>query len=144
MGASRVILIPATPRDEDHILGFRNEPDVVQGSLSGLAQGPEWFQGVERYAYVISHRTATRDHHPVGYVLVEPVAALSIVVGGAHRGQNIGTRAIEQATFLARGKAYSRVIAEVRDENAASRRAFTKAGYREQPRDHLGLFIARL
>jgi RimJ/RimL family protein N-acetyltransferase len=60
---------------------------------------------------------------------------ISINVTPGQRGRGIGASVLEKVLPLIRGQGFDDVLAVIRVENQASRRAFEKAGFRRQDED---------
>jgi UDP-2,4-diacetamido-2,4,6-trideoxy-beta-L-altropyranose hydrolase len=138
--AGPVRLRPAAPEDCRLVWEWANEPTVRAASFN---PGPipwgahrEWFAGKLVDDNCLFFIVEGADGGPVGQVrcdLGDGQATLSIGLTPAARGKGYGTWAVRRAcehTYRT-GRARS-VLALVRVENAASRRAFLRAGFVEE------------
>lgn len=126
-----LLLRPATMRDREDLLRWRNEPVTVANS-NGQTVTPdehaEWLAGSLRLP---SRRIwiVTLNGRPIGQLRLdrEPDGTLEMSVGlePGSRGQGHGTGAIRAGLE----QADAPVVANVRAFNIPSRRAFTAAGF---------------
>lgn len=142
-GGGDIVLRPATHADAALLLEWRNDPDAVRFSLTGRAVG------ASPHASWLAARLAgnaprlwiaEEGSDPVGQVRVDldgATGTVSIAVAPAHRGRGVGTGILR--ALLIEMEANSQVgtlQATVHADNAASLRAFERAGF--QGRDGPG------
>ena len=129
-------LRPGREDDRDRLLEWRNDPDSVRFSLTGRPVTPE------EHGPWLARRLAdpaTRlligevDGTPVGMVRIDVEDArgvVSIAVAPDQRGLGYGTRLLAELLDELRGDPQvDGLLAEVVEENTASRRAFLNAGF---------------
>lgn len=130
----------AMKEDEHFLLNVRNEPEIVAlGSSRRFVDADEhaaWFRNSLRRRDRVLLLVEIEDHAgPIGYVRLdrrsETDAEISVVILQPWRGRSIGTQVIRKAVEHAfkSWSALVRVLAYVRRENEASKRAFQKAGF---------------
>lgn len=132
---------PAIEADRALLFEWANDPVTRAQSFSSGAITWEahcaWFAGViadpDRRLYLL---LAPRDE-PVGQARFDPSGArdavISLALAPAWRGRGLAATAIRLATERARREAGFVVIhAYIRPGNAASRKAFARAGYTER------------
>jgi RimJ/RimL family protein N-acetyltransferase len=123
------------------LLAWRNDPDAVRFSVTGRvvthAEHAGWLA-----ARLADPNTrlwiAEEDGQPVGQVRVDlgnGTGTVSIGIAPAHRGRGIGS-AVLQAMLVEveRDPGVHRLRAVAHAENAASRRAFERAGFQRRGR----------
>jgi spore coat polysaccharide biosynthesis predicted glycosyltransferase SpsG/RimJ/RimL family protein N-acetyltransferase len=128
---------PARDADADLLLAWRNDPSVRAVSHAthevAPAEHAAWLERVladpDRALLVVE-----REGRPVGTVRFDregAEATISVTVAPEQRGRGVGVRAIRESTELelAARPQLDRVVALVKAENAASQRAFERAGY---------------
>lgn len=126
-----MILRQLAPTDVEPLYVWRCDPETVQSSLYRVA--PTWAEH-ERWVATQDPRDiliAVLDGEPIGCVRFTVVSGMTwvhVVVAPAWRHRGLGTIMLQRAIEL-RGHT---VFANIRIENAASRRAFAKAGFTEQ------------
>jgi RimJ/RimL family protein N-acetyltransferase len=141
---ARIALRPATLDDAKLLLEWRNDPSTRSQSLDSnvieLEPHVAWLS--RRLDDPVNCRVyvAERDGAPFGQLRVERVAAaqgiVSVSIAAAARGVGLGVELIESGTQRAAAElTLTQVTAIVKENNLASLRAFTKAGYRETRRD---------
>lgn len=121
----------ATRTDADLLFAWRNDPETRCNSVSTAPVRAEehalWIERTladpSRHLYV-----AYQVNEAVGTVRLDYAdeAVISITVAPGHRGKGLAVALIRAACMAARGL---RVVAEIRPENAASIRAFERAGF---------------
>lgn len=128
---------PAALADSDLLYQWRNDPLTVAMSRSARAIDPPeheaWLEGVlgsDRQVLLI----ATDGDQPVGSVRFDKTAAaefeISLTTAPESRGQGLGRAMLVAASEYARGHLGApSLVAEVKEENEASRRIFEDAGY---------------
>jgi spore coat polysaccharide biosynthesis predicted glycosyltransferase SpsG/RimJ/RimL family protein N-acetyltransferase len=129
---------PATAGDLELLLAWRNDPEVREVSRSTDAVSREeherWLAGVlgdsNRTLLVVEDGA-----EPVGTIRFDrdgERSEISVTVAPGRRGGGVGSRVIREAAELElAGRPWLReVVAEVRERNVRSLRAFEKAGYR--------------
>ena len=129
-----VVLRPALARDRARILAWNSDPDVRARSLDPRPIDPEahaaWL--ASRLADPLASLSiALRDGQPIGLVRIERRAAgapgrISVVIDPTARGHGLG-RAVIVAACRADG---GTIVAEILDDNRASRACFESAGFR--------------
>src|SRR4051812_10417834 len=128
---------PARAADAELLLAWRNDAAVRAVSHTtdevAPAEHAAWLSRVladpDRTLLVVE-----RDGEPVGTVRFDregDEATLSVTVASEQRGRGVGVQAIRESTELelAARPELTRVVALVKAENAASQRAFERAGY---------------
>jgi perosamine synthetase len=130
---------PALPRDADRLFAWRNEPWVVSQGASQRtvtrAEHDAWFartleQSVRELFLV------EIDGEPVGMVRYDftgaAEAAISLYLLPPHPGHGHGTKVVQAtAPQILLERRIARLVARVRDDNAASLRFFGKLGFRD-------------
>jgi RimJ/RimL family protein N-acetyltransferase len=134
-----VVLRPALARDRDRILAWNGDPEVRARSLDprpiDVVTHARWM--ATRLADPLMRLSiALRDGVPVGVVRIERRTAggpgrISIVIDPGARGCGIGRAAIVAACRADGGP----VVAEILDDNLASRACFAAAGFWPAPDD---------
>lgn len=137
-----ISLRPARPDDSDMVLEWRNEPFVYAHSNSGKPVKPSdhrvWFakqvnHAISRLFIIISHEGPS--HHAVGVVRYElnkdlSSICMSIFLPEKFTGNGYGTAAIKECCREIRERwPTAKISAEIKHENKASRKAFTRAGF---------------
>ncbi len=137
MKKTHVSLRPARRTDRDLLWRWRNDPDTRRASLDQreipLEEHARWFEDTlsraDRRLYL-----ATVDGADVATARLdvsEREAVVSITVAPEHRGQHLAAPVLAAlAQQAADGLGIARLVAQVRPENVASRRAFERAGFR--------------
>lgn len=140
-----VTLRPATRDDADRLLAWRNDPDAVRFSSTGALVSPE-----EHRAWIASRLAreqprlwiGVEDGRSVGQVRLDvegSVGVVSIAVAPEHRGRGLAAELLQRMTELtAADPDVQRLVAHVNAANAASLRAFERAGFRQSGRDDSG------
>jgi len=135
------VLRPAAPDDAARLLEWRNDPDVVRFSLTGRP-----VLAIDHDAWLVARLArpnvrlwiAEEAGEPVGQVRVDleqEIGTVSIAVAPAHRGRGVGTSMLRALLVALEGDAGVRtLLAVVHLENAASLRAFERAGFRDTGR----------
>ena len=136
--ASPIHLRPVQAIDERLIWEWVNDPLMLRHAFQTNEPIPwenhrRWFAetlaGNKRTQYIA--QTAT--HAPVGQIRFEPnegEPVVSVYLAAKFRGQGLAAEVIRLGTErFCREKAARRVVAWIKPENEASRRAFLKAGY---------------
>lgn len=135
-GAARLRLRPATRADRDLLWRWRNDPDTRRASFDAeeipRERHARWLEDTlaraDRRLYV-----AVLDGTDVATARLDIAgreAEVSLTVAPEQRGRGVGAQVLEAlAREAAAGLAIFRLIARVRPENAASRRAFERAGF---------------
>jgi len=133
-------LRPATVDDADFLFRLRTDPDVVAASntsgAADLAQHVQWLVSTtsplsDRLLDVVLNEAGT----PIGHVRLDVrdfgrYAEVSIALIREARGQGLGTGILQEVAR--RAKHVHRLAwleAVIKEDNAASRRVFTKAGF---------------
>jgi len=132
---------PAQGADAARLLAWRNDPEVRAASRHqepiDPAEHREWLAQTlsdsDRVLWIAEH-----EGEPVGSLRLDrrrDEAEISVSIAAERRGAGLATQAIREASelFLAAHPDVCRVTAEVRPENAASLRAFERAGYSLAP-----------
>lgn len=129
----RLFLVPVTRKDRDYVYRLQIEPGVrnyfIDSTLPGYASHCEWFDHVleskERLLFKILENGGS-----VGVLRIDDIheatVEISIIVDPAHSGRGLATKAILLALELLCGR---RIKATVHQDNVASRKAFSKAGF---------------
>ncbi len=139
---ARVTLRPATALDRDRLRAWRNDPATVAASLSNDAVG-----GVDHAAWLARKLAdpacrlwiAEHDGLPAGQVRAErsacaDTAELHIAVAPSWRGRGLAAQMLRLAAARARDElGATALLARVKPGNAASLRAFERAGF--EPHD---------
>ena len=134
---SSLRLRAATADDAERLLEWRNAPEVRSASRTvheiGQAEHERWLAetlaSADRELAIVE-----LDGRPVGQVRVDRLGPdlleLSISIERGRSGAGLGRRAIALAVESARAQSPgANVIAEIREDNDASRRAFEAAGF---------------
>jgi RimJ/RimL family protein N-acetyltransferase len=153
--AALVSLRPAARADAERLFAWRNDPSIVAWSTSRRSVGWEehvsWLERAlddpDRLLLVI-----VADGQDAGQLRLErtgPTAVVSVYLATPFTGRGLGVRAIA----LGCGQGFERwpiaeVSACVREDNAAGRSAFGKAGFRPAPAGacppgHVGYVLPR-
>lgn len=138
-----VTLRRVTPADRDRILAWQSEPEARRYArnpkVPSAAEHGHWFEAKCAQADA-SLEIVLVDDAPVGMVRLDAAGQdrleVSILIASTGRGRGIGTAAL---VLLARLAPWADLLAEVDPENAASRRAFLRAGYESVDERHLVL-----
>jgi RimJ/RimL family protein N-acetyltransferase len=142
-------LRPAAAEDSARVLAWRNDPASVASSLTGApvaeADHAGWYANVladpARVLWI-----AEDSGRPAGSVRLdrgaEGTAEVSIALEPAARGLGLAAPVLDLATAAAEGFAAD-LVAQVRQANAPSLRAFARAGYDEVARDGDGVVTLR-
>lgn len=134
-----ITLREATEADSMLLLEWRNSPEVRRWTFSPEPIPAEvherWLAGVlkdKRRSLLV----AEADGEPVGVVRIdlgetEGEAEIHVYIGPEHHGKGLGGRVIDAACSWARDTlGIRKVLARIMPGNAASVRAFEKAGFR--------------
>jgi RimJ/RimL family protein N-acetyltransferase len=136
-------LRPAVEDDEDRLLEWRNDPVSVRFAETGAPVEPadhrQWFRArLDDPATRIS--IAEIDGRAIGMTRIDVRAAVgrvSVALDPAQRGQGLGTKILlALADSLIGDFQVDRLDATVHEGNAASRRAFERAGFAPAGGDH--------
>lgn len=141
MTAAGATLRPARPDDRDRVLDWANDPETRRASFHGepipAATHARWFDAALAGAchlYIIELGGVA-----AGVARLERTAPgtaeASVNVAPGHRGRGVGTAAIAQLVARAADAGYRDVVARVRTDNAASCKAFARAGFEQAGRD---------
>jgi RimJ/RimL family protein N-acetyltransferase len=136
---SRVALRPATMGDTQTVFSWRNDPFIVaRGSSQKIVTWEEhvrWFQttiaGSERKMFIV-----LVDGEPAGQIrfdrIDEPTCAISAYVLEKFTGRGLGVEAIRRGCDMLFSEwQVAKIVACVREDNAAGRAGFRKAGFVE-------------
>lgn|GEM_PF-1172106 len=136
-----IVLRPVVARDRDRILAWNGEAAVRARSLDprpiDAATHASWLAG--RLADPLARLSiALHDGRPVGLVRIERTrrhgrGRISIVIDPGARGHGVGCAAVKAACRADRGV----IVAEILDENVASRACFAAAGFVPAPDNSL-------
>jgi UDP-2,4-diacetamido-2,4,6-trideoxy-beta-L-altropyranose hydrolase len=136
--APQVTLRRVRSDDAELIREWRNDDDAVRFSVNGRRVSPDeharWFaeqvQNSERLFWI-----AEEHGNPVGQVRVdvrEREGTVSIVVAPGQRGRGIGTSILRALhSEMAHHPDVDTLVALTHQDNAASLRAFERAGFRD-------------
>jgi SAM-dependent methyltransferase len=132
------VLRPAAPADAEKILAWRNDPWIVSLSLSRRRVSADehrvWFQSaLDRSAHLL-FVVLTEDGAEAGTARVDrkaPEARVTIYLLRQFTGHGLGPRAIDTACrcAFAEWPDVTAIRASIRSENAASVKAFRRAGF---------------
>ena len=137
-----VTLEPARPTEDDarQVMAWRNDPVTRAASFHREEKLWEsfWPEYRERFfpADAPGPVFAKSGDERVGFLsfaraeAASPAVEISINLAPERRGQGLGVAALRAAEVWLRAAAVDAIYAEVRAENAASRRTFEAAGYR--------------
>ena len=126
-------LRPATITDAAFLYQLRCDPEYAAQSFSdppaSLAAHTRWLRGALHSSYLQQWIVEDDDGHPLGMVRVNgfptpPEVSVALVADA--RGQGIGTAVLGLVQ-----QHYPTLRARIKVGNAASRRAFAKAGFRD-------------
>jgi RimJ/RimL family protein N-acetyltransferase len=136
VSGSPLCLRPAVSADADRLLDWRNEDEAVRTSRSGRRVGTaEHRAWLGRRLAIAEPRlwVAERAGEAVGSVRIDLDAGtgvVSVLVAPSHRGRGVGTAMLRALLDEARGDpAVDLLVAEIRTDNDASRRAFVRVGF---------------
>jgi ribosomal protein S18 acetylase RimI-like enzyme len=136
-------LRPATPDDARRVFDWRNEPAARAASRNtgelDWAAHKAWFPDALRTRRML---IAELEGEPVGMVRLDPAgdgAVVSIALAPERRGQGLGRQLLDAALAGEDGP----LLAEVREDNAASLRIFRDCGFVEVGRDGRFLQLRR-
>jgi RimJ/RimL family protein N-acetyltransferase len=130
----------AEASDSDRVRAWRNDPAAVAASLTGVevgeAEHDAWFARVladpARALWIVED-----SGRPAGSVRLDREddgsAEVSIALDAAARGLGLAAPALDLVTEAGRGFA-AVLVAQVREANVPSLRAFVRAGYTESGR----------
>jgi len=130
-------LRPMAPLDRDRLLAWRNDPFIVARSTSRRPveadEHASWFARILASPDALCF-IAELEGTPVGHARFERIAPETCVITAyllpAHTGRGLGVTAIRLGCASARARWPGiRVVACVRDDNAAGRSAFVRAGF---------------
>lgn len=142
--------LPAGSGDAGFLLALRNDPDSVRWSRSGRpvdrGEHESWFASVlDDPATRIW--VAREDGRPVGQVRVDVEAgagAVSISVDPSSRGRGVASRMLGHlVAALGADEQVHALVAEVREGNEASSRAFERVGFTPSGREGGFLLMRR-
>lgn len=140
VGRGRVALRPADADDEALLLDWANDSGVRRNSFDGAlissAGHRAWFTRRLADPGTLMFIATTPDGLPVGQIRLEVDATGSaltdISVDPALRGQGVGKCILEATVARIRHQSgVTRLVAEVRNGNNASRKMFLSSGFRE-------------
>lgn len=156
MAAETIALRPAAAGDRDLVLGWRNDPFIIARGSSqrsvGAAEHRAWFTAsladANRRLWIVSV-----GQDPAGLVRFDRegagAAVVSVYLVERFCGRGLGVSAIREGARLALAAwPIDRVIAYVRADNEAARRAFMRAGFVPEaidscPSEHMALVLRR-
>jgi len=132
-----VQLRAATTEDRDILLAWRNDPVTVRYSRTG--RGAEEDEHTAWLAEKLSDaRTsiwmALVNGRPVGQVRIDRMgdeAEVHLTVDPASRGRGLGTEILRATLASIDDERLPALLAEIREDNVASMRAFNRVGFRE-------------
>ncbi len=122
-----VEIYPTLDNDKDFFFRLRNDPVTCRMSRRGKITQEEhdvWWAKTQDHRFII-----LADRAYAGYVRIGPDGTLSIALDNLYRGLGIGTQALWQIRKICGRLGYRRIFAEIAPENAASQKAFLKAGW---------------
>jgi RimJ/RimL family protein N-acetyltransferase len=136
---------PCRPLAEQahQIMTWRNDPTTLAQSYHHAPEDWAWFWPKFRDRWCREQPPpvlACHDGQPIGFLRFQPVpeptgrsggcVEISINLAPAARGRGLGRAVLRAAGPWLRAAGIVTVLAEVRRDNQASRRAFAAAGYR--------------
>lgn len=140
-----IILYPCqnTPEDAELAFSWRNDPETVAAAYYPRPKSRDSFLMEFRECYFrmpeFSPVFILKDGLPAGFIRFEAseqpdmpsktVMEIMINVAPAYRRTGTGTAALEALKPYMKTKGADALIADIRKENAASRRLFEKAGF---------------
>jgi RimJ/RimL family protein N-acetyltransferase len=138
VGDAAVRLRPGAPEDVDLLFAWANDPVARSASLQtkpiAYADHVTWY--ARQLATEGSHLFIALDARaPVAVVRLDRspdragACTISINVAADARGRGLGPRILRAAALAARGLGFAVIDAVIRPDNAASIRAFERAGY---------------
>lgn len=133
-----VTVRPATPDDSRRLFDWRNDP--VTRAMSLTTDPVPWEVHTLWFATVMNSRNrpifiGERDGVAIGMVRFDisgDLAEISVALAPEARGQRLATPLLRAAIAALHAQRPVAILAEVRPENTASRRAFLAAGFREE------------
>lgn len=130
----------ANKKDAELLLRWRNDPIVRKFSFSqhkiNLNEHRAWFKKILKnprcHLYIILN-LANEEIGTVRFDEKDDQAEINIVLAPEFRGRGYGNEVIllSSRSFLAAHPEVSKIVAQVKEENIASVRAFLKSGYKE-------------
>jgi RimJ/RimL family protein N-acetyltransferase len=125
--------------DADRLLAWRNDPATVSMSRNSRAvsraEHEAWIEALLSEMGPVALIASANDR-PMGTVRLdargEHIYEVSITVAPEHRGRGLAAAMLRGAgAHAAERLGARRLLAEIREENIASRRAFEAAGYHQ-------------
>jgi len=146
---SKMKLAPAQPTEDDArlVMEWRNDPLTRQMSYHpDVKKWPDFYREFREEYFVLETLPplfAEVGEERVAFVRFRPyedpelegeLVDIGITVNPEKRGRGYATQAIRRATMVAHESGADIVVAEIKDVNEASLRAFVKADYEEYDR----------
>lgn len=125
------------------VMQWRNDPHTLE--MSFHKQPKEWSSFYPEFIHDyfsladLPPLFALQNGHRVGFLRFRPAedpidvnkrsAEISINIAPEHRGKGLGQRILETVQEIAAAQGYDSIYAEIKNENAPSKRAFQAAGF---------------
>lgn len=137
-GSLGITLRSATKEDCRDLWIWRNRPEIRKWCFHskeiGFEDHKKWFEKKMEDEKVKIYISEDKDGEKIGqarFELDKDTAFISVNLNPRFSGKGLGNRLIRIATelFVRKNPEVKEVIAEIKDENISSKRAFEKAGY---------------
>lgn len=146
-------LRPATEADWARLLAWRNDPDARAAFVSTeIVTVPEHRKWLTKTLADRNKLLLVAIDRAIGFAVgtarldrVKDVAECSVTVDGRYRGRGYATFIVSQlASYVPPDWRCARLVARIKQENTASLRTFTDAGFVYATTDKSGLVVLEL
>ena len=129
-------LRPVEKKDYEKILEWRNDPDVRINSLTQhiisidehIEYWTEFLQNDTNFAFIVVH-----GHEDVGVLKLKYINKttyeIDIFISKSSRNKGLGSQILKIAKEIAVQKGIKQLIAKIKYDNEASKKAFEKVGF---------------
>lgn len=132
----KLILRPVEKKDYEKILEWRNDPDVRINSLTQhiisieehVEYWSEFLRNITNYAYIVVH-----DNRDIGVLKLKNINKttyeIDIFLSKYSRNKGLGQQILNMIKEIAVQKGIIKLIAKIKYDNQASKKAFEKSGF---------------
>ncbi|MDW7726680.1 MAG: GNAT family N-acetyltransferase [Candidatus Methanoperedens sp.] len=129
-------LRPVEKKDYEKILEWRNDPDVRINSLTQhvisidehIEYWTEFLKNITNFAFIVVH-----GHEDIGVLKLKNVNKITyeidIFLSKGSRNKGLGPQILKLAKEIAAQKNIKRLIAKIKYDNEASKKAFERGGF---------------
>lgn len=127
---------PVEKKDYEKILEWRNDPDVRINSLTQhiisidehMEYWNEFLKNITNFAYIVIH-----DNMDIGVLKLKNITKttyeIDIFLSKDSRNKGLGPQILKIAKGIAVQKGITKLIAKIKYDNQASKKAFKKSGF---------------